>query len=284
MFLQETGGIGEYGNGRFFMRKIWKEKLKQVCYNKSIINFKGESAMKNIEKKKIVRIFLLLCMIVIGCCSCGGIREHDDSLIASESAEFDKELEVIPVAEPDSHDIESALSNEINEAINFDYTIKNSSIDLNGKAAEYVIELTADYEKYKVTGRYRVPFHFFAQSTARSTAGWRSGEVKKEEENVQLIDMDKWTEQDWFEWTYWRGFVNHSLEVEDCGDHYNLSLILENDDETFFKGEVEIEKEGYTRDEKGNIVLEFPDSNEFEEYPSLRISIHENSDCSYVKI
>lgn len=68
--------------------------------------------------------------------------------------------------------------------------------------------------------------------------------------------MDKWTEQDWFEWTYWKGFVNHSLEVVDSGDHYNLSLILEDDEETYFKGEVEIEKEGYTRDEEGDVVIE----------------------------
>ncbi len=224
--------------------------------------------------KRIGRM-LLLCMIVIGCCSCGGIKEHDDS---SESAEFDKESEVLPVAGPDSHDIISALTNEINGAINYDYTIKTSSINLNGKIADYVIELTVDYDKYKVTGTYKLPFHFFAQDTAWSLAGWRTDNVTKIEENVKLTGMDKWTEQDWFEWTYWRGFVNHFLEVEDCGDHYNLSLILENDDETFFKGEVEIEKEGYTRDEKGNIVLEFPDSNEFEEYPSLRISIHANSD------
>lgn len=36
MFLQETGGIGRYGNGRFFMGKIWKEIINLVFYNVTI--------------------------------------------------------------------------------------------------------------------------------------------------------------------------------------------------------------------------------------------------------
>lgn len=33
--------------------------------------------------KKLGRM-LLLCLVVIGCCSCGGIEEHDDNLIVTE--------------------------------------------------------------------------------------------------------------------------------------------------------------------------------------------------------
>lgn len=282
---------------------------------------------------------LVIIGIILLCCSCGNIKEHEDALIVSElqsfgtdvlqdktvtdvkvlrkqlleesnqqivycivvyknekmeyrrnatlnyiyydeggwnleSLEFDKEMEVLPVAEPSPDDINRALQNvEGGSFLSSEYTIKNSSIDLDGKSAEYEVELNSKYEKYHVLSSYKLSFFFSSEETARSLAGWRAGDVKRLEENVSIIDMDKWSDQDWFEWSYWRGFVTHTLEVEDGGDSYNMRLIIENDDEIFFSGQMEIEKEGHIRDDEGNTVLEFLDVSEETEYPSLRITI-----------
>lgn len=295
--------------------------------------------------KKLGRM-LLLCLVVIECCSCGGIEEHDDNLIVTElqglgsetlqdktvteatvlrkqmleeskqqtidcavvykdekkeyrrnvtlsysyydeggwnleSADFDEVVEVYPIEGPDTSEIERALREAEGDGTDYaddaSYDIKNSSVDLQGKKAEYEIELNTVHEKYKVVCTYSLSFIFHAQNTARILAGWTGHAVKKTEESVSLISVDNWSEEDWFEWSYWRSYP-HSLEVEDCGDYYNFSLVIEDENEegVFFDGEVEIDKEGHTRDEDGNIVLEFPNCSSQTDFPTMKITVQAN--------